>query len=193
MTSGTLRQRQIAETRAALISAGRELFARQGYWAPSANEIAARAELTRGALYHHFPDGKPDLFHAVFTSVQDDIFTAVHAARDAGATWRGELDAYLSACARPEVAQIVLLDGPAVLGAEAWRNADEALWMGVIAEGIAELPPNHPIHRRDPAVVARLLFGAFGEAALAVAAADDPEHMRAEAIETIAAMIGLNE
>src|ERR1700754_5321049 len=53
-------------TTGALIDAARELFARDGYDATSLDAVAARATVTKGAVYHHF-EGKRQLFEAVFS------------------------------------------------------------------------------------------------------------------------------
>ena len=60
---------QADATRTALLAAARELFTDRGYAATSTTEIVARAGVTRGALYHHFP-AKHDLFRAVFDDVE---------------------------------------------------------------------------------------------------------------------------
>ena len=52
-------------TTSALVEAARELFARDGFEATSLDAVAARAYVTKGAVYHHF-DGKRQLFEAVF-------------------------------------------------------------------------------------------------------------------------------
>ena len=59
-------------TRAALISAGRELFAERGYAAVGTEEIVRHAGVTRGALYHHF-DGKRELLAAVYEQLESEI------------------------------------------------------------------------------------------------------------------------
>ena len=41
-------------TTSALVDAARELFARDGYDATSLDAVAARAKVTKGAVYHHF-------------------------------------------------------------------------------------------------------------------------------------------
>jgi AcrR family transcriptional regulator len=51
-------------TTAALISAGRALFAERGYAGVGTEEIVHQAGVTRGALYHHFRGGKEELFRA---------------------------------------------------------------------------------------------------------------------------------
>src|SRR5579864_9767538 len=42
------------ETRGALLAAARELFGAAGYGGTSLDEVAVRAGVTKGALYHHF-------------------------------------------------------------------------------------------------------------------------------------------
>src|SRR2546421_12565335 len=59
-------------TRGALMAAARELFAERGYAGGSTEEIVQRADVTRGALYHHFR-GKDDLFRAVFEQIEREL------------------------------------------------------------------------------------------------------------------------
>lgn len=51
-------------SRARLLDAAGEVFARRGYERATLDEIAAEADLSKGTLYWHF-DGKTDLFHAL--------------------------------------------------------------------------------------------------------------------------------
>src|ERR1700749_3398974 len=68
------------ETRTALIAAGRELFAARGSADVGAEEIVRAAGLTRGALYHHFPTGKPGLLEAIYERLEAEATERV--ARD---------------------------------------------------------------------------------------------------------------
>jgi AcrR family transcriptional regulator len=67
------REERKRRTRAALVEAAAEVFARRGFGAARVEEIAERAELTTGALYAHFAS-KQELFLAVF-----EEFAAVRA------------------------------------------------------------------------------------------------------------------
>ena len=44
-----------AETRQLILDASMDLFAQNGYDATSVAEICQRAEVSKGAFYHHFP------------------------------------------------------------------------------------------------------------------------------------------
>lgn len=50
-------------TRGRLIETARRLFAEKGFAATSTEEILSEADVSRGALYHHFTS-KTDLFQA---------------------------------------------------------------------------------------------------------------------------------
>ncbi len=63
----SLRAEQVAQTRAALVAAGRRLFGENGFRGTSVEDLAREARVTTGALYHHFPT-KTALFEAVFVT-----------------------------------------------------------------------------------------------------------------------------
>ena len=51
---GRTQEERRAETRAQLLAAAADLFARKGFHATSAEAVAAAADRTTGALYDHF-------------------------------------------------------------------------------------------------------------------------------------------
>jgi AcrR family transcriptional regulator len=59
-------------TRHALLDAARTLFGEQGYAATSLDEVVSAANVTKGALYHHFA-GKQQLFAAVYEQVKREV------------------------------------------------------------------------------------------------------------------------
>lgn len=171
-----------AATRHALIAAGRALFGARGYADVGTGEIVRAAGVTRGALYHHFAD-KAGLFAAVFQAVEEmangRILEAVTAVGpdDPIAAMKLATAAFLDACTEPETARIMLIDSPAVLGAQDWGEASErdlGLVVQLITRGI-ELGRIRP----QPAVpLARILNGALREAVLFIARAPDPAAAR---------------
>src|SRR3954468_19883575 len=116
-----------AGTRAVLIAAARGLWAERGYAAVGTPEIAAAAGVTRGAMYHQFAD-KAALFGEVAEAVESDVtarlgeHVAASGAHDPAAALHAAVDGWLAACEEPEVRQILLLDGPVVLGWDGFRD-----------------------------------------------------------------------
>src|SRR5882672_11091549 len=72
LTGKDRREAQGDATRLALLSAARELFGDSGYAATSIEEVAASANVTKGAVYHHF-GGKANLFQAVYEQVMREV------------------------------------------------------------------------------------------------------------------------
>jgi AcrR family transcriptional regulator len=82
----TLR-RDAARNRAALIAAGREVFAEQGPDA-SLEEIARRAGVGIGTLYRHFPT-RDALIEVIFDEHIGEVVAAAEAAADDEDPWNG--------------------------------------------------------------------------------------------------------
>src|ERR1700754_1339356 len=112
----TLRAEQVAQTRAALVAAGRRLFGENGFRATSVEDLAREARVTTGALYYHFPT-KTALFEAVFVQAHTDMLAAAAKAAKGATDGVDELalgfDAFLDGVLQPDVQRIVILDGPA--------------------------------------------------------------------------------
>src|SRR5262245_45353192 len=51
----------MSETRKRMVEIGAQLLRRKGYLNTSLVEIVEQGGLPRGSIYHHFPDGKPQL------------------------------------------------------------------------------------------------------------------------------------
>src|SRR3954466_3462062 len=113
---GRSRKAEQAEaTRARLIQVARDLFAERGYADVGTEEIVRRAEVTRGALYHHFRD-KKDLFRAVHEQLEQELVESVGerspGIRDARELLDTGVRSFLDACTEPALAQISLIDAP---------------------------------------------------------------------------------
>jgi AcrR family transcriptional regulator len=191
MSSRTQAERS-ESTRGALISAGRELFAARGYAAVGTEEIVRRAGVTRGALYHHF-EGKPELLAAVYEQLESEMAGRLAQVETQGTGALETLEAgaamFLDHSLEPEVQRIVLLDAPAVLGWERWREIGARYGLGLI-EGVLTIGMEQGEIRRQPVeALAHALLGALDEVAMFVARAEDPAAARAEAGETLACLL----
>src|SRR5262249_43061381 len=126
------RDQHSAATRAALVRVARRLFAEYGYAGTATEDVVRRARVTRGALYHHFRD-KRDLFTAVLEEEQKKLAArAAEAAASQPNPWEAMVagsNAFLDACLDRAVQQIVLVDAPAVLGPERWRESDQRYYL----------------------------------------------------------------
>jgi AcrR family transcriptional regulator len=188
------RRSQVERTRTtqdALIRTARRLFAERGYAHVPADEIAAEAGLTRGALYHHYAD-KQALFRVVFEALEGEITDEIRAAADEHSVgWvsvTAALTTFLDVCQRPEVVQIALTDAPAVLGWQAWREIEARHGLGLITEHLQALSGAGLLVRAPVPMLAQLTVSAVIEAALLIANADDQDAARAEAGEALLAM-----
>lgn len=184
MSTSQPRAEKGAQTRRAFIDAARALFVDHGYFATSTEDIIAEADAGgRGALYHHFAD-KQALFLSVLHEVQADLATAIAAQVEEGDalhTLASSLEAFLDCAAeRADVQRILLIDGPAVLGWEAWRSMEadygldflEQTLQAAVGAGIIDDQPLRPL--------AHMLLALVDEAALYIANAADTAHARTE-------------
>lgn len=167
-----------AETRAALIAAGLRQFGRHGYAATSVEAVAAEAGATKGAAYHHF-DGKAALFKAVFTHQEQDLAAALsRAAASAPNTWLAlhtGCRAFLKCCLDQGIRQIVLLDGPAVLGWDTVREIEHQHTLRMLRRGMDAAAADGHIAAQNLDIRSQLLFGALCEAGMLLARAADPD------------------
>lgn len=179
-------------TRAQLVAAARALFAQRGYAHVGTEEVVRSAGVTRGALYHHFQD-KRDLFRAVYEQTEAELVAAtVAAAESAHDPWQALLSgvrAFLDACSDPALMRIAVLDAPAVLGWREWREIGARYGLGLVTISLQEAMNAGLMRRAEVEPLARLVFGALGEAAHLIANADDPDEARRSVEPTLVALL----
>lgn len=179
-----------AATRDALVRAARPLFAARGFAGVGTEAIVTAAGVTRGALYHQFAD-KTELFAAVFEAVEADITERI----DAAVSESGETDAvtlmklgaqaWLAAAAEPEVRRIVLLEAPAALGWERWREVGLRYGLGLVQSLIEYAMTSGRIPKSPAEPLAHVLIGALDEAALYVARHEQQNRATEEVLEVL--------
>jgi AcrR family transcriptional regulator len=170
-------------TRAALLDAARELFAEKGFAATGREDIAARAGVTSGALYHHF-ESKAAVGIAVIEAVSDELArTVVKAAlttKEPREQVRRSARAYVEACADPAIARL-LLEAPLLIPPDRLRELNEATCVQLLDPVLDRLDVAGDRH-----VAARLVLGMLDDAALLVA--DQPRSKR-KVIATVDAFL----
>ena len=187
---GTSRRAEYsATTRRALVDVATELFTEQGYAGTSLDEIVAGARVTKGALYHHF-SGKQALFESVFEKVEEraakDIHRAVRDNRDPWLKALGGLRAFLEVLQEPSYRRVVVLDGPAVLGYERYREQEERTTFGIVQEIVSSVLSGYDLEPSMVETFSRVFFGAMSAAGAAVSSADDPRRASEEVEAAIA-------
>lgn len=179
----SLRDEQVAQTRAALVAAARRLFGDRGYANTSVEDIAREARVTSGALYHHFST-KALLFEAVFVETHAELMAASTAPTESGREpdplallTRGS-EAFLEAVLRPDVQRILVVDAPAVLGLARFTELDERDAFPLVVATLRAAVAAGQLRVEDPETVARLLFGMLTRGAMLIAGSPDPAATR---------------
>ncbi len=173
------RQQYSAATRRALIDMGEQLFTEHGYSAASLDAIVAGAEVTKGALYHHF-SGKQALFEAVFERVESEasrtIQDALKGHDDPWAKALAGLRAFLDVVQEPGYRRIVILEGPAVLGYARYREQEERSTFANVLDIVGSVLKAGEWELDDEMTetFTRIFFGAMSSAGESVSTSEDP-------------------
>jgi AcrR family transcriptional regulator len=175
----TRRQRYSEATKQALVEVAERLFTAHGYSATSLDAIAAGADVTKGALYHHF-SGKQAIFEAAFERVQSRATTGIaDAAAGHPDPWdkaQAGMRAFLEAVQEPGYRQVVVSDGPSVLGHERYREQEERSTFANVLEIVQSVlaAGKWDLDEALQQTFARIFFGAMSSAGESVSSAPDP-------------------
>jgi AcrR family transcriptional regulator len=146
--------------------------------------------VTRGALYHHFRD-KTDLFRAVMEQIAREVAEhlidaelsrpAAPPPADAWDEVRDGLRAFLDLCVvTDDFQRIVLVEGPAVLGHEAWDELVARHGSNLLAEWLSRAVEQGRIAPVPIQPLTRLLIAMISESSLYIARAADRPAARQE-------------
>jgi AcrR family transcriptional regulator len=171
------RERYADITRTAVLDTARMLFVRQGFAATSVDEIARTAEVSKGAVYHHFSD-KKELFAELFTQIQQDVMRAVEDSSEGSATgWERAAAAthvFLASYVADEPARVILQQAPTVLGQDRTRQIDERIALPFVRRLLEELQASGQLRTDSITAAARMVFSVLCEATSLFADAADP-------------------
>lgn len=179
------RQDRGQATRDQLVAEATRLFAERGFEATSVEAVLEAAGVSRGSLYHHFRS-KEALFEAVLDAAEARIgeatlLAAMGAGDDPVAGLRAGALEWIRLAGDPVVRRIVLIDAPAVLGWERWREIEEQNALGMLRLAMQTVADDG---RLDVTLVdpfAHVLLASINELALVVARAEDTAGAQANA------------
>lgn len=198
MEASKSRSERSDATRLALIESARRLFGSRNYGDVSLAEIVEASGVTKGALYHHFPGGKKDLMEAVYEQVETEFTTGIaaqvlprleEADVDPLAMMEAAIEVTLDASLDPELQQIVLIDAPSILGWARWREIADEHSLAVVKALLGAAREAGTLRSLPTDSLAYLLMAALNEAILMIAQAEDQPRAKAEAAESLGAII----
>jgi AcrR family transcriptional regulator len=183
-------------TRQALLQAARRLFGERGYAATPLDEITHAANVTKGALYHHF-DGKQELFAAVYEQVKREVSERAATAflepdpwQDLCAGCEAMLDAHLD----PSVRRILLHDAQAVLDADTIRRVENRHGAVVLRGALRRSIRAGVIRPLPLKTLALMLTGAILEGCMTIAHSDNQSQARDDVGSVLTGLLeGLRE
>ncbi|MBX4149402.1 TetR/AcrR family transcriptional regulator [Paenibacillus lautus] len=180
------------ETIQLLLKVARTHFTEKGYANAALEEIADEANVTRGALYHHFKN-KQGLFLAVLELVQSEIGQRVEAEADSSEDpWEQLLygcRAFIATVVEPQNKRIMLIDGPSVVGWESWREMDEQNSMSHLKEQLAFMQNQGMMKTVPVDAMTHALSGALNECSLWVAQMPETDKGIEETMDVITGML----
>jgi AcrR family transcriptional regulator len=170
-----------------LVEAAERLFTEHGYAATSLDAVVAGADVTKGALYHHY-SGKQALFEAVFEKVESEgaqtVREELHRHDDPWEKAIAGLRAFLDVVRQPAYSRIVVQDGPSVLGHERFREQEERSTFANVVEIVRAVlaAGDWTVDAEMERTFARIFFGAMSSAGTTVSTAGDAD-TEAERVE----------
>lgn len=176
------RRAQYSEaTKLALVDAAQRLFFERGFAGTALADVAAAAQVTRGAVYHHFED-KRALYEAVLDRLEEASMARIAAAATQGADpWDAAvkgLGAFFDVCCDPVHSRLVWQEGPLALGWQRWRQCEMEYGYGLTEQFVAVLMTAGYLEKTPLSTTARLIFAMIGEAGLAISEVEGAEPKR---------------
>ncbi len=179
-------------TREQLIELATPLFAGRGYEDTSIEAVLQDSGVSRGALYHHFT-GKEGLFQAVHESVSaridHEIALATQSADDPVGALRAGCLTWVRLAGDPVVQRILLIDAPAVLGWQRWRQLEEQHSLGMVKIALQAISDSGRLPADLVTPFAHMLLAALNEIAIVIARSDDTDDATREGQAAVEALL----
>jgi AcrR family transcriptional regulator len=197
MVTARSRREEYAEaTYAALVDSAAACFFENGFAATSLDQVAQRARVTKGAIYHHFAS-KRDLFMAVLERQEEisagTVISAGAAAPDPWSAVVAAFDTFLETISCPIYQRLCWVEGPAALGFEDWWACGERHEIEVIRSVLDRAAQAEALKVDDLDMLAHVIFGAVCAGVLGMARSEEPaaerERFRTVMLEMMAGLV----
>lgn len=183
---------ETTETIHQLVDIARTHFTEYGYADTALESIVQAANLTRGALYHHFRN-KKELFRSVLEGVQREVADKVEqAASTSEDVWQQlylGCRAFVMAAVEERNKRIMLVDGPAILGWEEWRAMDQRHSMRLLRAQLQTMQEQGCFRQAPLEVTTYFISGGLNEMALWLARESLNEHALDEAMNALSTFL----
>ncbi|MEW6271253.1 MAG: TetR/AcrR family transcriptional regulator [Thermodesulfobacteriota bacterium] len=154
-----------------ILAAALALFGERGYASTSIDDIAARAGLTKGALYYYFEDKEDiarDLHHAIWSRLRAEALEVLDPGASVATNLQRAFEAHLRALQSLPEAHFFLRQFWAVPALDVAGRSEHEASLGLIEDLLRQGLRRGEIERLDVSALARVLAGAFSEATLHV-------------------------
>ena len=159
-----------AQTKNTLINIAKKYFTEYGFAHTSLEAIVKEANMTRGAVYHHFKN-KKDLFLAVLEQIQIDTGKYIEEkASLSNDLWEQLIlgcIAFIEFTTLNENSRILLIDAPNIIGWNEWKKSDEINSEFYLKEHLSLLKQEGILI--DINLVTHIISGALNELSLYIA------------------------
>ena len=164
-------KREPRQTKDKILDAALRVFAERGYRETSIDEIAARAGVTKGAVYYWFEDKDDlvlDLHHRVFERLAAEASASIDPAGDVTVILEAGFGAFLRALGGAGVARFFLRDVANLPAIEVASRGFTEQWREMIVGYLQDGMRRGEIAPVNADAAARVLIGAYNEATLYV-------------------------
>jgi AcrR family transcriptional regulator len=159
-----------SSNRTKLVEAARDLFTLHGYSGVSVDDVAARAGLTKGAVYYQFAD-KTALFVGACELVMHEIIALVttatmgHDDHTVDEIVTGS-DFLFDAFERADARRLLVLEGPALLGPQRWSDLISPMRQELAVHALQHIADDGRLDQALVLPLADVVMGAFNQAVL---------------------------
>lgn len=168
-------------TRNALLETATEQFADRGFAQTSLEGVATAAQLTRGAVYHHFAN-KQALFEAVLDELErranERILAVAARTTDPWEAGMAAVEAYLDECCDPTYGRLTWQEGPVALGWTRFKEFERKYNYGMTEQLLQVTMDAGYLERVPLQIPTHLVFWTIGGAGQAIAEAPDSDKQR---------------